>query len=391
MRLAALAFLISSFASTADADVCPACPNVLEPTLSEKFAASDAAVLAKYVSAHRGSADGSKPPETRLEILRIARDNGIGLKKGAKVTINFFVNSEAGALFFGTAKKPAKEDKVRSLKWDVPREISEVAYSYITQAPSPETPAPKRLKFFLKFFEFPETMIADDAYNEFAKAEFKDVKAISDTFRKTDVRKWLLDDKTPKTHIGLYGIMLGLCGSKEDLPLFEQKIRHTKDEFRMGIEGLIAGYLMITGDKGLDLIDRTKLLDTKAPVGEVFMAMQALRIMWTYGEDKVSRPRLKQSMRLMLGRRDYAELVLADLARWKDWVVMDRVARMYGEQKGPAARGFKIASIGYLRAATKDVPENGKPGPHVAKAKTHLDAIKKADPKMYRNALRVLL
>ena len=94
----------------------------------------------------------------------------------------------------------------------------------------------------------------------------------------------------------------------------------------------------------------------------------------------------------MLGRDTYAELVLADLARWKDWVVMDRVAKQYAEQKGITARGFKIAAIRYMMAATKDVPESGgQPGPHVAKARGHLETIKKTDPKMYRAAVRMLL
>ena len=137
-----------------------------------------------------------------------------------------------------------------------------------------------------------------------------------------------------------------------------------------------------------DQIDSAGLWDLDSKVD---MAMQALRITWTYGEGNVSRGRLKQSMRIMLDRGGYAELVLADLARWKDWEVMGRIVKMY-DRKGPDLRGFKISAIRYLMAATKDVPQNGgKPGSHVAQARNHLKAIKKADPKMYRAAVRMLL
>ncbi|MFQ5730609.1 MAG: hypothetical protein ACE5KM_01510 [Planctomycetaceae bacterium] len=393
MRLLLIGFtaILLSFVGSSNARACPACGTVLEPTLSERFAGSDAAVLAKWVSARRASEDGKQPPQTMLDILQIARGGGLGLKKGGRIAVPFFVNSEAGTPFFLTAKKPASSGKTAGVRWSVPKELSETAYFYITQAPSPEVPAVKRLRFFRKFLEFPDSLVADDAYNEFAKAEFKHIKAIADSFSRKKLRRWLRDKKTPQTHIGLYGIMLGLCGTKADLPLLEKTLRHTKSEFRMGIEGIISGYVLIAGDKGLDLIDRVKLRDKTAPVGEVFMAMQALRILWTYGEGKVSHARLKRSMRIVLDRTDYGELMLADLARWKDWEVMGRVVKMYG-RKGAGLRGFKIAAIRYLMAAVKDVPQTGgKPGPHVAKARAHLETIKKTDPKMYRAAVRMLL
>jgi len=266
-----------------------------------------------------------------------------------------------------------------------------MAYSYITQAPSPETPAPKRLKFFLQFFEFPDPLVADDAYNEFAKAEFKDVRAAADAFPRKKLREWLTDEKTPQNHIGLYGIMLGLCGTKEDAPLLEKMIRKSTTEFRTGIEGVIAGYLMLVGEKGMDLIDRTKLADENVPFGETYMAIQGLRIMWTYGDGRVSRDRLKQSMRRLLDRPRVAELILPDLARWNDWAVMSRVMKLY-DQKEYDTPGFKQAAIRYLIAASKDVPKDstGDDPPHVAAAKKHLEVIKQKDPKNYRGAVRLL-
>jgi hypothetical protein len=365
---------------------CPGCQNVLTPTLSERFAQADAAVLARFVKSNRVSDDEKTPASATLEVLNVARGKKRGLKTGTPITLPIYVDGDAGSLYFVTARLHDKKTKGKpELKWVDPTEVSETAYHYIVQAPSPEVPAPKRLKYFLRFFEFPDATVADDAYNEFAKAAFKDVKAAGDAFSRKDLRKWLLDKKTPQQHIGLYGIMLGICGKKDDVPLLEKKLRHTKDEFRMGIEGVIAGYLMLTGDKGMTLIDETKLTGN-VPFGETYMAIQALRIMWTYGEGKVSSERLKKSMRLVLDKPAFAELVLPDLARWNDWSAMDRVVTLY-DDKAYNAAGFKRAAILYLLAASKAKPA----GPHIAAAKKHLAEIRQRDPKNYRAAVRLAI
>lgn len=370
---------------------CPGCQLVLTPTFSERYSRSDAAVLARWVKSNRVSDDGKIPASATLEVLQVARGGNLGAKKGQRIVLPLFLDGDGETLYFVTGIRSEKNRKTKPrLKWTESTEVSETAYHYITQAPSPEVPAPKRLKYFLKFFEFPDTTVADDAYNEFAKTAFKHVRAASDAFSRKNLRKWLLDEKTPPTHIGLYGIMLGLCGTKDDLPLLEKKLRHTKDEFRMGIEGVIAGYLLIAGDNGMALIDRTKLIDRKTPFGETYMAIQAMRIMWSYGGGRVSRTRLKQSLRKILSRPLVAELILPDLARWKDWSVMDRVVKLYDDGKYDSA-GYKRAAIQYLMAAAKDVPKDGKPpAPHVVAAKKHLAAIKKRDPKNYRAALRLV-
>lgn len=364
---------------------CPGCQNVLTPTLSERFAQADAAVLAKFVKSNKVSDDEKTPASTTLEVLQVARGSKRGLKKGTRITLPTFVDGNAGSLYFATATLKDRKAKGKAvLKWADPTEVSETAYYYIVQAPSPEVSAPKRLKYFLKFFEFPDATVADDAYNEFAKTAFKNVRAAAAAFPRKQLRKWLLDEKTPQNHIGLYGLMLGLCGKAEDVPLLAKKLRHTKDEFRMGIEGVIAGYLMLTGDKGMKLIDDTKLKDPKAPFGETYMAIQALRIVWAYGDGCMTAGRLKQSMRLVLDKPAFAELVLPDLARWKAWSAMDRVVKLY-DDKAYNAAGFKRAAILYLLAASKDTAA----GPHVAAAKKHLADIKKRDPKNYRAAVRL--
>ena len=51
--------------------------------------------------------------------------------------------------------------------------------------------------------------------------------------------------------------------------------------------------------------------------------------MWTYEPDIIPKGRLKESLRLLLDRPELADLVIADLSRWKDWKIMDRLMTIY--------------------------------------------------------------
>ena len=151
-------------------------------------------------------------------------------------------------------------------------------------------------------------------------------------------------------------MMLGLCGTDADVKLMEQKILETADDFRLGIDGVMGGYLLLTGDKGLAVIDEKKLKDKKAPFSETYAAMQALRFMWQYGDGRISLERLRQSMRILLERPELADLVIADLSRMKDWSMQDRLMAMYDDEAYNVP-SIKRAIVRYMLAGTKDTGE----------------------------------
>src|SRR5690606_10265525 len=205
-------------------------------------------------------------------------------------------------------------------------------FNYMKQAPSPEASPTERLAYFVRFLEFPDSLIANDAYAEFANAPYKDVITITDQIPVEKVREWIQDPEIAPTRLGLYGMLLGLAGTETDAQLMREKIVEPADEFRLGIDGIMGGYLLLTGDKGLDVIDKEKLLNEEVPFSETYAAMQALRFMWTYGSG-IEKPRLQQSMRILLARPELADLVIADLARWKDWTIIDRLMEIYNAEE----------------------------------------------------------
>ncbi len=374
-----------------------ACPFCSAPslTLSEQLTQADAAVLVKWV-------DGKTPTEksagsTTYSIVEVSRGSKETLKKDDSLTVPRYRAGKKGDLFllFGT--------KDKEIDWSSPLEVTEVTYQYIVQAPSPESPTTKRLEYFLKFLEYSDQLVSNDAYGEFANAPYEDIVKIKDKMDRAKIAKWITNKETSPTRMGLYGLLLGLCGNDDDAKLMEKKIEEQTQDFRLGIDGLISGYLLLTGEKGMETIDNSKLRDKKAPFSETYAAMQALRFMWTYGNGRVSKERLRQSMRELLDRPELADLVVADLARWEDWSVQNRLMQLYGQGEY-SIPSIKRAIVRYLLTAAKVQPpkvdETKKDDPTATKSKpdelpasalqarANLEKLRETDPKTVKEAER---
>lgn len=368
-------------AQIASATACPFC-SAPSLTLTEQLSQSDAAVLVQWIEAEKSGLD--KPGKTVFEVKEIVRQADQGkLKVGDKITINRHRPGKKGNLFLLLGTKGT------SIDWGDPIEVTETSFHYISQAPAPEEKTSKRLKYFLKFLEYPDQMISNDAYAEFANAPYEDITPLAKEMPREKIRKWIVDPDTPVTRLGLYGLLLGLCGQESDVAFMEKKINEPTKEFRLGIDGVISGYLLLTGAEGLDMIDKTKFTPKDVAFSETYAAMQALRFMWTYGDGRISNERLQKSMRLLLDRPELTDLVVADLARWNDWTVLDRLMEMYGTGDYDIP-SIKRAIVRYLLVASKGKNKKGV-GPDEAtteKAKAMLDKLREEDPKTVKSAER---
>jgi hypothetical protein len=80
--------------------------------------------------------------------------------------------------------------------------------------------------------------------------------------------------------------------------------------------------------------------------------MTALRFYHQYGRE-ISADRLRQSLRQLLDRPQFAAMVIADLARWQDWEAIDKIAGLF-DQPGFAEPATDRAIVGYLRTVPGD-------------------------------------
>lgn len=371
---------------TSQALACPFCeaPSL---TLVEQLSASQAAVLVQWSGGKEADREKSFTGTTSYEVIEIVEDESGQLEKGQIVKLDRYRAAQKGDLFvlLGTLT----DDRI---EWGSPLEVTETSFNYMKQAPPQDKPTQERLAYFMKFLEYPDPLIATDAYSEFANAPYKDIVPLRTIMPREKVREWLKDPEAAPsraTRTGLYGLMLGLSGNEDDAEFMKQKILEETDDFRLGIDGVMSGYLVLTGEEGLQVIDEHKLQNRNVPFSETFAAMQALRFMWTYGDNRIEPERLRKSMRILLERPNLADLVIVDLARWNDWGVMDRLMEIYEEEEYNVP-SIKRAVVRFMLIAEKDetTVAEGETPEHVSKAKENLKRLEENDPKTVKAAKR---
>jgi hypothetical protein len=377
----AVALLIAVGTTTA-ANCCPFCeaPSL---TLTEQINQADVAALVQWVESKPANREKGFAGSTTYEVVDIVQDGSQSLKQGVQVKLDRDRAARKGDLFvlLGT--------KGTGIEWSSPLEVSETGFNYMKQAPTKETAPAERLKYFLKFLEYSDPLIANDAYAEFANAPYKDIVLLKDLMPREKIRKWLTDRNTPATRLGLYGLMLGLCGNEEDASLMRQKILEPTQDFRLGIDGIMSGYLLLGGEQALTEIDQAKLRNTEVPFSETYAAMQALRFLWTYAPERFPKERLRQSMRVLLDRPELADLVIIDLTRWEDWSIADKLMSMYDQDefnvpsiKRAIVRYYLVAERAKGDSQAAELPEYAK------KAKQYLAQLRQDDPKTVQAAER---
>ena len=367
------------------ADIAQACPLCFTPgqSLSESVQENDIVLLAEFVEAIRKSPD-SDPSGCVFRSLEVHK----GEWKTPRIELPRYESGKPGDLFLmrGSIKKAKEADAPDSVEWASPQGISEIAFRYLQQAPSTETNGAVRLKYFLKFFDSTDDTIANDAHGEFAMAKYEDVVAVRDLFPRAKLREWMDDAKKPKTRRGLYGMMLGLCGNADDAEFLNSFFKPTpNDEFPLGLDGMLAGYVMLKGEAGLAHIEAVYSKDQKANPTDLGCVQKVLNFFWSYEPNRFPKDRLRASMRLLLDQPNWADQVIENLARWQDWSAQARVIAMFDDPKSQHARK---AIVTYLRmselagAKLTPVPE------HALVARKQLAVLRETAPELMESIER---
>ena len=238
--------------------------------------------------------------------------------------------------------------------------------------------------------EFPDPLVVHEAHielNELRYVSYEELAAFAPQMSRAKLCQWITDPEIHPDRLALYGLMLGVCGNELDAELLRRIIIKQTDDFRIGIDGVMSGYLLLTGEQGLKLLDQTKIKNKQAPFSETYSALQAVRFMWSQAPGKIEKERLLLSVRFLLDHPEIADMVIDNLARWKDWSVQDRLMglRLPDDYRGAA---INRAIIRYMIRSTKDVAKDGtvEIPEHVVKGRAYLETLRKRDPEAVRKA-----
>lgn len=363
-------------------------------TLSERVAESRHVVLAEKISdqPNKPGEEGS----TTLKVVAVSKSVDDRISRGALVTLPRIQEGEPGTLF-------ALMSKNLERGWNNSTPATRVYWDYLTQLPGPvqkdvpDSAKAERAVWFLPYLEHALPAIADDAYAELYQLSYSSLVALREELPREKLRNWIQNPNTKRDRLDLYGICLGLAGTQDDVEPLKSIVLNTGPKTRFGLAGAISAYLMLGGNEALDVIEQQRLRkntytgpngeELPIPFPETYAVIQALRNLWNNDPGEISRERLKQCMRLLLDNGAISDLVVNDLARWKDWSVQDRLVKMYNSEdlKIPWT---KRSIIRYLLQCSRDVdPDSEELPPHVTSALKHLAALKEQDPENYKKVL----
>ena len=227
-----------------------------------------------------------------------------------------------------------------------------------------------------------------DAWAEFANSTYDEVKAVRSEMPREKLRQWIADPMMSPERLGLYGMMLGLCGDTDDAEFLQAQIGNApptgKDEtrfFRYGTDGLMGGYLLLTGESGVEFLEQTRL-KAGVPADSIHAAVQAMQFVYSYESSLIPAARLKVAMRQLLSNEELRILTVTNLARWKDWESWPELERIFNDESA-GDRATRKSIIQFAEECRKATTENGHPTENAIAASAFLKQAEAEHPELF--------
>lgn len=197
-----------------------------------------------------------------------------------------------------------------------------------------------RLKFAFANLDSPDAAVSNDAFLDFARASDADLVMAKAVLDRAKLRAWIADPKTPEDRVGVYGLLLGLCGDRSDANYLLAELRSAKPSERAtaNLGGLLGGAILLAPDDGWKLA--TELLaDPKRNFSDKLNAISTLRFFQST-RPKESRERILSCLKAVIANGDLADLAIDDLRRWQWWDLTATVLDQYAKPShaAPAIR-----------------------------------------------------
>lgn len=344
------------------ASACPFCSAVSQ-TLRQEMEVMDAVVVATALQSDLTRNADTGQIKMRIETVL---KGGEHVEAGQEVTAVYFGDVAKGRRFMLSGVDP------RDMQWSclplTPK--SEKYLEKITQLADKEPS--ERLLFYYEYLQDEDSMLSRDAYDEFASTPYDEIQKIKSALDHDTLVTWIQDPEMSPDRKRMYLTLLGICGDQDDLPMLESMLKSTQKSSRSGLDALIACYLTLAGEQGLPVIDELFLENKQASYADTYAAIMAVRFHGSEG-GVIARSALVQSLHHILDRPDLADLVIPDLARWKDWSQIDRIKQLFLDADAEN-NWVRVPAVNYLRACPK---------PEAAEA---IEELEKVDPDSVRRA-----
>lgn len=354
----------AAHSTTADSKehFCPFCDSVKQ-TLRQDMESNDAVAIGVLVPDPKAKEDDFSGV-ANFEIMVVIKGQEV-ISQGQVVAAPYFGSMKSSKRFLLQGVDPAQ------LVWTSPLPLTKASEEYLLNIPNLPVEPIERLKYFMKHLEHEDSLLARDAYDEFAISPYDQIKQLKNDLSRDQLLTWLTNNEISADRKRLYFTLLGICGTPEDADLLEGRMQSENADDRAGLDAMVACYLTLKGDAGLPLVEKLFLANKQSPYPDTYSAIQALRFHGTEG-GVLNRDNVVKSVRLLLERPEMADLVIPDLAKWEDWSQIDKLVQLFKEADD--STWVRMPVVNYLRVCPLPI------------AKEKLDELEKIDPKTIQRA-----
>jgi hypothetical protein len=269
---------------------------------------------------------------TELHVEEVIKDHEI--RKGSKVlTLNRYIPPDKEKNYKYLVYCDVFMNKVDPYRGVAVLPDSKVAGYLAGSLKLKDASVGDRLAYFFGWLDDKDPEVSNDAYKEFANADYKDFQPMASKLPAEKVAGWLKDPATPGFRLGLYASILGHCGRASDASLLASLLDNSDKRLTTGYDGMLAAYTMLDKPGGLRRINGF-LGDAKADFLLRYAALRAIRFFHDYRRDLVSTDESAKSVALLLTQGDIADMAIEDLRRWKRWEMADQVLAVRKSEAG---------------------------------------------------------
>jgi len=178
--------------------------------------------------------------------------------------------------------------------------------------------AAERWKFYFEHLDAADPAVAADAFLEFAKAPDAEIAGAKAIYSTTKLRRLMTDPNLPADRLGVFALMLGMCGTTEDERFLEKSLTAPlSDRVQPNVGGYLAGLTALNPTAGWTKIEAWAA-DAKRPYAERLSAVGTMHYFQAVKPTE-TKPQVLKVIRALLAAPELADLAVEDLRRWGWW------------------------------------------------------------------------
>lgn len=316
------------FVASKKVEACPFCAN-MGKTLTENI--DEASVVVHGFLSNARIVPQAKPPEpdgtTDMAVVTVLKPHPIvGEQKSLQLPrfVPAAEKDKAEFVVFGEVVE-GRLDPYRGIEV-----TSKEFVPYLVGALKQKSmKASERLPYFFHFLDHPDQTISGDAYKEFANAPYKDVVAGAAGYDREKVLKWLDDKEMPSYRIGLFGLLLGVCGKSEDAQRLRKVVENPDSRPLAGVDGLMGAYCILDPKGGVDFV--IDVLNTSShEFNYRYAALRTVKFILSELPEIDSKSVLDR-MTPAISQPDMSDLVIDEYRRAKNWTPLPIVLSLFNK------------------------------------------------------------